>query len=645
MKQLRIPFILVALLFLLWGIANNMNDTLLAAFRRIMSMSDLQTSLVQFSFYGAYFCFALPAAIFISRFSYKAGILLGLALYALGTVLFYPAGIAASYPFFLFAIYVMAGGCAILETTANPYILSMGKPETATRRLNIAQTLNPLGAICGILLSRHFILSELRDADAAQRAVMDASSLSEMQQQELSAVSGTYLLIGCVLIALLVVIAMVKMPKDRDEGNFNILSSVRKLWVNRRWRYGVIAQFFYVGVQTGVWSFTIRLAMDRLGILEKDASMVFLYSIVAFSVFRFLFTWLMGYIRPVMLLAGASIAAIACTLGVIFADGWLSIWALVGISAFMSLMFPTIYGIALDGITGDDAKIAASGLIMAILGGALITPLQALISDCLGIGLSFSIPAVCFVIVFVYAFGIIKRKMQENKKVFVSGCYDMLHSGHVAFFKEASQYGDLYVGIGSDKTIEELKHHKTVYSEKERLYMVKAIRYVKDAFINPGSGMLDFVDTLDMVKPDIFVVNSDGGSDVKENSAQKEAYNMLNSKECLTTDSWRGPLPRFARMSSQIFLIVSISQAPGSISPMFRNMAPVGQLLCLSNRLWNSWNEAGCRHPQEMPPRKYGPTSSPTTMRRCLPDSFSVSRTILKIKVTSPALRMPSAYA
>lgn len=410
MKQLRIPFILVALLFLLWGIANNMNDTLLAAFRRIMSMSDLQTSLVQFSFYGAYFCFALPAAIFISRFSYKAGILLGLALYALGTVLFYPAGIAASYPFFLFAIYVMACGCAILETTANPYILSMGKPETATRRLNIAQTLNPLGAICGILLSRHFILSELRDADAAQRAVMDASSLSEMQQQELSAVSGTYLLIGCVLIALLVVIAMVKMPKDRDEGNFNILSSVRKLWVNRRWRYGVIAQFFYVGVQTGVWSFTIRLAMDRLGILEKDASMVFLYSIVAFSVFRFLFTWLMGYIRPVMLLAGASIAAIACTLGVIFADGWLSIWALVGISAFMSLMFPTIYGIALDGITGDDAKIAASGLIMAILGGALITPLQALISDCLGIGLSFSIPAVCFVIVFVYAFGIIKKK-------------------------------------------------------------------------------------------------------------------------------------------------------------------------------------------------------------------------------------------
>lgn len=413
----RIPFILVSLLFLLWGVANNMNDTLLAAFRRIMSMSDLQTSLVQFAFFGAYFCFALPAALFIRKHSYKAGILLGLAGYAAGTMLFYPAAQTASYGFYLFAIYIMAGGCAVLETTANPYILSMGTPETATRRLNIAQTLNPVGAICGILLSRHFILSELHASDAAERSGMGADALAQIQRHELGAVSGTYMLIGFVLLALLAVIAFVKMPGDRDSGTFDIASTFRRLWKNPRWKYGVAAQFFYVGVQTGVWSFTIRLAMDRLGMMEKDASMIFLYSIIGFTGFRFLFTWLMGYVRPVLLLAIASLAAIACTLGVIFGEGWFSVWALVSISAFMSLMFPTIYGIALDGIGGEDSKLAASGLIMAILGGALITPLQAYVSDNHGIGNSFWIPVACFAVVLIYSAGILLKKSKPSGRI------------------------------------------------------------------------------------------------------------------------------------------------------------------------------------------------------------------------------------
>lgn len=408
-KSYGVPFVLVSLLFLLWGVANNMNDTLLAAFRRIMSMSDLQTSLVQFAFFGAYFCFALPAAIFIGRHSYKSGILLGLALYAAGTMLFYPAGQTASYGFFLFAIYVMAGGCAVLETTANPYILSMGPKETATRRLNIAQTLNPVGAICGILLSRHFILSELNAADAAERAGMGSAALAEIQTHELSAISMTYMFIGAVLAVLFVIIAVVRMPADKDSGNLNIKSAFGTLWKNRRWRYGVVAQFFYVGVQTGVWSFTIRLAMDRLGMLERDASMIFLYSIIAFTACRFLFTWLMGFIRPVRLLLWAAAAAVGCTLVVIFGNGMPSIWALVGISACMSLMFPTIYGIALEGISGESAKLAASGLIMAILGGALITPLQALVSDAFGIGDSFWVPTVCLSVVLAYAAGIIRN--------------------------------------------------------------------------------------------------------------------------------------------------------------------------------------------------------------------------------------------
>lgn len=410
----RLPFLLVSLLFLLWGVANNMNDTLLAAFKRIMSMSDLQTSLVQFSFYGAYFCFALPAAMFIRRYSYKSGILLGLALYALGTMLFFPAGEAASYGFYLVAIYIMAGGCAILETTANPYILSMGDQSTATRRLNIAQTLNPIGAICGILLSRHFILSELHGADAVARSRMGEEALAAVQRHELTAVSGTYMLIGFILLALLVVIACVRMPGDRDRSDgAGIIPAFKELWQNRRWRYGVVAQFFYVGVQTGVWSFTIRLAMDRLGIMERDASMIFLYSIVAFTLFRFLFTWLMGFVRPVLLLAAASVAAVACTVAVITSQGWCSVVALVGISACMSLMFPTIYGIALNGINGENAKLAASGLIMAILGGAIITPLQAMVSDRFGIGVSFWVPVACFLVVFAYSAGIIRK---ENAK-------------------------------------------------------------------------------------------------------------------------------------------------------------------------------------------------------------------------------------
>lgn len=397
-------FALIASLFFLWGMANNMNDTLLAAFKRIMSMSDFQSSLVQFAFYGAYFCFALPAAIFISKYSYKSGIILGLSLYACGTFLFYPAGNMSSYPFFLFAIYVMAAGCAILETTANPYILSLGASENATRRLNIAQTLNPLGAIVGIFISRHFILSELNTASATERSSMSQVALDTMMHQELNSVSETYVYIGFALIVILLIILCVRMPAGRDNTHKMMLGKVfSQLWRNSMWRYGVIAQFFYVGVQTGVWSFTIRLAMQELGLMENAASLIFLYSIIAFTLFRFIFTWIMKYIRPERLLIFASVAAIACTIGVILTNGLTSVVFLILISAWMSLMFPTIYGVALEGLEGEEAKLGASGLIMAILGGALITPLQAWISDLSGVSNSFIVPLACFAIVLTYA--------------------------------------------------------------------------------------------------------------------------------------------------------------------------------------------------------------------------------------------------
>lgn len=381
-KQYLLPFALVSVLFLLWGLANNMTDTLLAAFRRVMQMSDTETSLIQFSFYGSYFCFALPAALFIRRISYKAGIILGLLLYAGGAILFYPAALTESYLFYLVAIYILAGGCSVLETTANPYILSMGSPETATRRLNIAQSFNPIGSITGIMLSKQFILRDI----------------------SLNSISETYMGLGFVLIAIMVVMVMSKMPAGKDSAFGSVGASFARLIRNKIYVWGVVAQFFYVGAQIGVWSFTIRLVMQELNIVEANAATYYLASIICFCCARFFFTWMMKYFRPAMLMAWAAAADIVLCLIVVLmsGSGWIAVGALVLVSFFMSLQFPTIYGIALADV-GDDAKIGASGLIMAIVGGALLTPLQGLVSDAYGISVSYIIPLICFVVVLEYS--------------------------------------------------------------------------------------------------------------------------------------------------------------------------------------------------------------------------------------------------
>lgn len=387
-KKYRIPFILVTSMFLLWGLANNMTDTLLAAFKRIMSMTDTQTSLIQFAFYGSYFCFALPAALFIRKKSFKSGIILGLLLYATGAMLFMPAAYAASYGFYLIAIYIMAGGCSILETTANPYILSMGSSETATRRLNIAQSFNPVGSICGILMSKFFILDNI----------------------SLYSVSGTYTALGLILLVILFLMLFVKMPSGKDnERQDTLQASFSRLLANRLYRRGVIAQFFYVGAQIGVWSFTIRLVMQEMGYVEAEASNIYLLSIIGHCLSRFIYTGLMKWIAPTQLLIFGGVSTVIMTILVIFGagTGWLCIIALVLISFFMSLMFPTIYGIALGGImkgkNPEDSKIGASGLIMSILGGALLTPLQGFVSDNSSIYTSYVIPAFCFMVVTAYA--------------------------------------------------------------------------------------------------------------------------------------------------------------------------------------------------------------------------------------------------
>lgn len=387
-RRHAVPFALVTSMFLLWGLANNMTDTLLAAFKRIMSMSDTQTSLIQFAFYGSYFCFALPAALFIRRRSFKSGIILGLLLYAAGAMLFLPAARVASYGFYLVAIYVMAGGCSVLETTANPYVMSMGDPRTATRRLNIAQSFNPVGSILGILMSKYFILDDI----------------------SLYSISGTYAALGLVLLGILVVMLFARMPSGKDDDRSDSVgASFRRLLSNRLYRRGVVAQFFYVGAQIGVWSFTIRLVMQETGRLEAAASSIYLISIVGHCLSRFIYTGLMRWFSPSRLLTFGGVMSALLSLTVVLSagTGWLCITSLVLISSFMSLMFPTIYGIALGGIMrGDhpgDSKIGASGLIMSILGGALLTPLQGMVSDHTNIYTSYAVPAFCFVVVTSYA--------------------------------------------------------------------------------------------------------------------------------------------------------------------------------------------------------------------------------------------------
>lgn len=391
-RQYLLPFVLVTSLFALWGLANNMTDTLLSAFRRIMQMSDMQTSFIQLAFYGAYFCLALPAALFIRKHSYKSGVILGLCMYAAGAILFLPAAWIESYAFYLMAIYIMAAGCSILETTANPYIMSMGSPQTATRRLNIAQSFNPIGSIMGILISKYFILQDI----------------------SLYSISGTYAFLGAVLLLIVIVMLFARMPEGKDAAGYGSLSATfRRLLHNRHYAWGVVAQFFYVGAQICVWSFTIRLVMQELGHVEAEAATLYLLSIIGFCTSRFVYTWLMKYVMPVSLLfIGAALSAFS-TLCVVFCSGWTCVVALILVSVFMSLMFPTIYGIALGALTQDttdgseissgDVKIGASGLIMAILGGALITPLQGLVSDLAGIKMSYLVPFSCFLVVLFYA--------------------------------------------------------------------------------------------------------------------------------------------------------------------------------------------------------------------------------------------------
>lgn len=407
-----LAFILLTTCFAAWGAAHNMTDPLVKVFSRIWSMSNLQGALVQFSFYGAYFCLALPAAILIKRYSYKTGVLTGLGLFIFGALLFYPASLTMTYANFLLALFILAAGLSVLETSCNPYIISLGNESTATQRLNLAQSFNPVGSNIGVFLAAAFILPRVNPATDSERKVLaetDPAALEAIQRDELSAVMGPYVTMAAVLMVFWLAIAFTRMPMVSDASRrIDFFSTLKRLSKNIHYSFGVVAQFFYVAAQICVWTFIIQYATLVLGFTEEQSGWYLQASLILFLTFRFICTALMRVIRPsAMLLVMASLAS-GFALYAVMVPGLSGLWAIVLISCCMSLMFPTIYGIALQGL-GEDTKIGAAGLVMAILGGALFPMLQGYIIDEVSANISYLVPFSCFIVVAAYAIFDLRR--------------------------------------------------------------------------------------------------------------------------------------------------------------------------------------------------------------------------------------------
>lgn len=411
-----LPFVLVTLCFALWGFANDITNPMVKAFSKIFRMSVADGALVQLAFYGGYFAMALPAALFVRKFSYKSGIVMGLGLYALGALLFIPAGQIGLYYPFLIAYFIMTCGLSFLETSANPYILSMGESSQATRRLNLAQAFNPIGSLLGMFVAMEFIQSRLNPLSSSERATLTNVEFELIKNSDLNVLVRPYMFLGIVILVIFLCFLLVKMPsgESSEQGVSSLKHTFGRLFHNTAYREGVVAQFFYVGAQIMCWTFIIQYGTKVFmseGMREIDAEVLSQrYNILAmmlFCVSRFVCTFLMKYVKPNKLLSLFALVAGLLTLGVIFVGGRFGLYSLVAISVCMSLMFPTIYGLSLSGV-GDDAKVGAAGLIMAILGGSVLPPLQAAIIDLEGIlglqsvNVSFILPLICFVIIAVY---------------------------------------------------------------------------------------------------------------------------------------------------------------------------------------------------------------------------------------------------
>jgi FHS family L-fucose permease-like MFS transporter len=419
-RNFIIPFILVTTLFSLWGFANDITNPMVAAFKNVLLLSHFESSLVQAAFYGGYCVMAIPAALFIRRFTYKSGILAGLVLYALGCLLFIPAGNARDFSFFLAAYFIMTSGLAFLETTANPYILSMGPEETAARRLNFAQAFNPVGSLMGMFVAKDFILGRLDPADETARRAMAESApeaFQKIQIADLAVIVGPYAILGGVVLLAMVAFALAKLPDSTstESRESTVGASLGRLLRTPDYVWGVVAQAFYVGAQIMVWTFIIQYAVNEIGLSAQTAQGWNIVAMVIFVSSRFVCTYLLKFFNPGLLLTFLAIAGGGLVMGAIFLKGMPGLYSLVGVSACMSLMFPTIYGIALSGL-GDDAKLGSAGLIFAIGGGCLMPPLQALIMDGSAWGpisatrASFLLPFICFVVIAAYGFTVARRK-------------------------------------------------------------------------------------------------------------------------------------------------------------------------------------------------------------------------------------------
>ncbi len=413
-KKYLLTFILITSLFALWGFANDITNPMVAAFQTVMELTAAKASLVQFAFYGGYATMAIPAALFARRYSYKKGILLGLILYAIGAFMFIPAANRQEFDFFCVSLYVLTFGLAFLETTANPYILSLGSKETSTRRLNLAQAFNPIGSLMGMFVASRIVLAKLESDTAAVREVgfsnLDEMTKLSIREHDLDIIRNPYVALGCVVLFVFVIIAIfVKNQNQETKENANSKGTLKRLFSNKVYREGVITQLFYVAAQIMTWTFIIQYA-DRLGIDKATAQ---LYNIIAMGMFlcgRFISTFLMKYVNSRKLLMFFAIGAMLASAGTILIDGVMGLYCLMAISIFMSLMFPTIYGIALENVSLEDSSLGAAFLVMAIVGGALMPPLQGMIID-MGtvaglpaVNFSFILPFICFVVIFVYGF-------------------------------------------------------------------------------------------------------------------------------------------------------------------------------------------------------------------------------------------------
>jgi FHS family L-fucose permease-like MFS transporter len=400
-----VPLVLIVSLFFFWGMANNLNDILIKQFKKAFELSDLQAGLVQSAFYLGYFVFAMPAAMFMRRYSYKAAVVLGLLLYAAGAFLFYPAAQQHTYGLFLLALFVIASGLAFLETTANPLVTVLGPAEGAARRLNLAQAFNPLGSITGVLIGQHFIFSGVEHS-SQELAAMAPAAREAYLAAESSAVQGPYLLIGVVVVLWAVLIAFVKFPTTRGDAAATQGGRARfgALLRNRLFVFSVVAQFFYVGAQVCIWSFLIRYLQDAVpGTPEKTAASFLTLSLVLFMAGRFIGTALLRVVSPARLLAlFALIDLLLCVIAIAL-PGWIGLYALVAASLFMSVMFPTIFVLGLEGLDDDSRKLGSSLLVMAIIGGALLTALMGGVSDLAGIHWAITVPAVCFAVILAFA--------------------------------------------------------------------------------------------------------------------------------------------------------------------------------------------------------------------------------------------------